>query len=98
MKTRDEYVGAMKSEIERCNAQVTMWEAQARDARVELRASYARQLEALRARREEALYNLKLIEGASALAWSDLARGADEAWMRMQEAVAAARTHFESAR
>jgi hypothetical protein len=36
-----------------------------------------------------------LLEGASATAWVELRKGADEAWDRMQAAVAAARTHFE---
>lgn len=95
MKTRDEYVGKLKGQLDRWNAEVTKWEAQARGARAEMKAGYAKQLEALRARREEALYNLKLVEDASATAWDDLAKGADAAWSRMREAVAAARTHFE---
>jgi hypothetical protein len=36
-----------------------------------------------------------LLEGASASAWQDLRRGAEEAWLQMDEALKAARTHFE---
>jgi hypothetical protein len=95
MKTRDEYVGKLKEQLDRWNADVSKWEAQARGARAEMSTGYAKQLEALRARREEALYNLKLVEDASATAWNDISKGADEAWSRMREAIAAARTHFE---
>jgi hypothetical protein len=41
------------------------------------------------------LYQLKLLQSASAGAWEDLARGADQAWKGMQEALDRARTHFE---
>lgn len=97
MKTRDEYVSRMKSELDRWNAEATRWEAQAERARADLKKEYAKQLETLRARREETLYQLKLLEGASSTAWTELSRGADEARERMREAVAAAKSHFEKA-
>jgi hypothetical protein len=95
MKTREEHVRRMKEQLDNWNAEVDKWEAQARGARAEMRVGYAKHLDSLRARREEALYNLKLIEGASAVAWDDLSRGADQAWARMREAIADARGHFE---
>lgn len=97
MKTRDEYVSRMKTELDRWNAQAARWEQQAASAREELRKEYAKQLETLHARREEALYQLKLLEGASATAWTELSNGADEARARMQKAVDAAKSHFEKA-
>ena len=60
-----------------------------------MKKRYAKELETLHARREKALYNLKLVENASATAWTDLVAGADEAWARMREAVRAAQAHFE---
>jgi len=41
------------------------------------------------------LYNLRLLEGASASAWTELRKGADEAWERMRAAAGAAGTYFE---
>lgn len=95
MKTRDEYVAGLKTRLDRWNADAGKWEAQASVARADMKKQYAKQLETLRERREEALYNLNLVEKASATAWKDLARGADEAWDRMQEAIKAASSHFE---
>jgi hypothetical protein len=95
MKTRDEYVAKLKTQLDRWNADVTKWEAQAKSAQADMRKRYATQLEEVREHREAALYNLKLIENASAAAWQDFTRGADEAWERMHEAVKKARTHFE---
>jgi hypothetical protein len=97
MKTRDEYVSTMKNELDRWNSEAARWEAQAERARADLKKEYAKQLETLRARREEALYQLKLLEGASSTAWTELSRGADEARERMRKAVDAAKSHFEKA-
>ena len=95
MKTRDEYVRKMKDQLDRWNADMAKLEAEGRKAREELRKRYEKDIDALRQRREEALYQLKLVEGASATAWSEIARGADEAWDRMSAALARARSHFE---
>ena len=95
MQNRDEMVATLKEQLDRWNADVTRWEGQAKAATAEARKRYAEDLKALQARREEALYNLKLLENASASAWSEFARGAEEAAVRMREAVAKARTHFE---
>lgn len=94
-KTRDEYVAALKAQLDRLNADAAKWEAQLKSAQADMKKRYAEQLETVRSRTEEARYNLTLVEKASATAWQDLARGADEALERMQEAFKAARTHFE---
>ena len=95
MINRDEYVTKLKAQLDRWNADVTRWEAQARDAQADMKKRYEKDLENLRAQREKALYQLKLLEGASTQAWTQITRGADEAWDRMRTAFDEARTHFE---
>lgn len=95
MTSRDDYIEKLKAQLDHWNAEVTKWEAQAKGAKAEAQVRYAKELDVLRAQRELARYNLKLLEGASATAWVELRKGADEAWDRMQAAVAAARAHFE---
>ena len=95
MTTRDDYIEKLKAQLDHWNAEVAKWEAQAKGAQAEMKERYAKELDVLKAQRELARYNLKLLEGASATAWVGLRKGADEAWDRMQAAVAAARTHFE---
>lgn len=95
MTTRDEHVARLKNQLDHWNADVTRWEAKAKVAQVDAKKRYVNQLDILRSKREEALYSLKLLEGASATAWSEFSKGADDAWERMREAVAQARTHFE---
>jgi hypothetical protein len=95
MKTRDECVKELKTQLDRWNGEINQWERQAKSAKADMKKRYDKDLVALQAQREKALYNLKLLEGASATAWNDFTKGADEAWERMREAVAQARTHFE---
>lgn len=95
MTTRDDYVEKLKAQLDHWNAEVAKWEAQAKGAQADMKERYARELDVLKAQRELARYNLTLLEGASATAWVELRKGADEAWDRMQAAVAAARNHFE---
>ena len=88
MKTRDEYVSKLKARLDHWNSEATRWESQAK-------ATNVKQLETFRQRRDEALYNLKLVQDASATAWKDLTSGADKAWDEVQDAFTKARTHFE---
>jgi len=94
MKKRQEYVDALKVRLDGWNADVTKWEAQAASAGDDLRARYKKELDEVRARREEAHYQMKLLQGASATAWQEFAKGADEAWDRMQAAIAQASRQF----
>jgi len=98
MSTRDEYVASLKNQLDLWNAEVGRWEARAAAAKDEARKRYAAQLERLDARREKALYALRLLENASAAAWADFRWCVDDAWDRMHDAMKEARSHFERAR
>jgi hypothetical protein len=95
MTRRDEYVENLKAQLDQWNAEVARWEAKAAAAQAEVRAEYAKRLDELRARRDEALYQMKLMQNASAEAWTDLMRGTEQAWQSMREAFDKARSHFE---
>jgi len=92
---RDAYVQKMKEQLDQWNAEAAKWEAKARDAQVSMKAEYEKQLEQLNSRRDEAMYQMKLLQGASADAWQDMMKGADQAVKSMQEAFNRARSHFE---
>jgi lipid II:glycine glycyltransferase (peptidoglycan interpeptide bridge formation enzyme) len=95
MTKRDDYVAKLKSNLDEWNAEMAKWEAQAKHAKADAKKRLDEQIAALQARREEARYQMKLVEGASAEAWKELARGTDQAWKVMQETVARARTFFD---
>jgi hypothetical protein len=95
MTKRDEYVESLKKQLDAWNDDMARWEEKAKTAQAEMKERYKRELDVLNAQRELARYNLKLIEDASASAWTEMRKGADEAWDRMRAAAAAAGTHFE---
>jgi len=95
MINRDEYVTKLKSQLDQWNAEVAKWEAQAKTAQAGLQAEYQKQLQQYRSRRDEALAQLRKVQGASAEAWSDMMRGTDDAWKKMQEAFNQARSRFD---
>ena len=95
MINRDEYVQKLKTQLDQWNAEAARWEAKAQSAQSTMKQEYEKQLNALHSRRDEALYQLKLLQGASADAWQDMMRGADQAWKNMHEAFSRAKSHFD---
>jgi hypothetical protein len=80
MISRDDYVSKLKGQIDEWNAQAAKWEA-----------AGAKNVEQFRARRDEALAELRRVQSASANAWRDMIRGADSALKGVQEAFDKAR-------
>ena len=95
MMNREEYVAKLKGQLDQWNAEAAKWEAKAKDAQAGMQAEYARQLEQFHKRRDEALAELRRVQGASADAWSEMMRGADAAFRSMQEAFDRARSKFD---
>jgi lipid II:glycine glycyltransferase (peptidoglycan interpeptide bridge formation enzyme) len=95
MMNRDEYVAKLKSQLDQWNAETARWEAKAKDAQAGMKAEYARQLEQFEKRRDEALAELRKVQGATGDAWSEMMRGADAAFKGMQDAFERARSKFD---
>jgi hypothetical protein len=94
MTSRDKYVEKLKTQLDEWNAGIAKWEVKAAQAEAGARAEYEKQLESLRQHRDQVAYQSKLMQGAAADAWTDMTRGADEAWARMREAFEKAGSHF----
>lgn len=92
---RDEYVQKLKAQIDQWNAEVSKWEAKAKESQAHMKEEYEKQLGNVRSKRDEAMYQMKLMQNASHDALQEVMRGADEAWKNMQEAFNRARSHFE---
>ena len=95
MINRDDYMQKLKGQIDRWNGEAAKWEAQAKKAQADAQAEVHRQLEQIRKHRDEAIAEMRRVQGASADAWSELARGADAALKGMQEAFDKARAGFD---
>ncbi len=94
MSTRDAYTEKMKAQLDQLNARIAEWEARVKEVQANSRIEYEKQLTACRQQRDQALEHMRKVQGASADAWQELARGADEAWARMQEALDKAGSQF----
>ena len=95
MSKRDEYVDKMKLQLDEWNAQVAKWEVKTKEAQAGARGEYEKRLQAFRHQRDQALEQMRRVQGAAGDAWIDLARGADDAWAKMSEAFEKARSHFQ---
>ena len=94
MMSRDEYVQKLKSQLDQWNAEAAKWEPKVRAAQDEVKVEYERQLALYHQRCDEGLQKMKEIQAASGEAWTELMRGADDAWKRMQDAFNQARSKF----
>lgn len=92
---RDEYVQKLKQQLDEWNGEAAKWEVKTREAQATMKAEAEKQLAALNGHRDEALYQMKLLQNASTDAWRDVMSGADRAWKDLQEAIDRARSHFE---
>jgi hypothetical protein len=95
MVTRDEYVNKLKAQIDHWNAEMAKWQQQAQNASKEAAASYVKQLEQFRAKRDEAMVELRRLQNASLDAWADMMRGAETALKSWQDAFEQARRNFD---
>lgn len=95
MDKRDQYVEKLKAQLDTWNAEAAKWEAKSRSAQADMRGEYEKQLDAFRQQRDRSLEQMRKIQAATGDAWTDLARGADDAWAKMREAFEKARSHFD---
>jgi hypothetical protein len=95
MVTRDEYVNKLKAQIDHWNAEMARWQQQAQNASKEASARYVKQLEQFRAKRDEAMVELRRLQNASLDAWADMMRGAESALKSWQDAFEKARSNFD---
>jgi lipid II:glycine glycyltransferase (peptidoglycan interpeptide bridge formation enzyme) len=95
MIERDEYVQKLKGQIDRWSAEAARWEEKMKHAQSGMKAEYERQLEQFRARRDEAMVELRRLQSASADAWTEMLRGVDASVKSMQEAFERARRNFD---
>ena len=95
MTNRDEYVQKLKAQLDQWEKQMTTWEAAAREATAEAKIELEKQVGIMRSRADDLVYRMELLKSASADAWQEVARGADEARKTMQDAFEKARFHFK---
>jgi len=77
-KSRDQFVAAMKAQIDETNAMLDDLEKKAKKASAEAQAKYEEQIAGLQEQSEEAQKKLKQIAAASEDAWKDMVAEAEK--------------------
>ena len=95
MMNRDEYVQKLKTQIDNWNTEAARWAEKARKAQSGMKAEYERQLENFRQKRDDAMVELRRLQGASADAWMEMMRGMEASAKSMQDAFERARRSFD---
>jgi hypothetical protein len=95
MTSRDDYQEKLKAQLIQWDEQLGAWETAARIASHDTRAEMERQIGIMKSRLDDIIFRMGLLKDASAEAWQDVARGADEARKSMHDALDKARTHFK---
>ena len=72
MSNRDAYVAKIKLDIDQLNAKMAEIEAQAKEARAEVKDKYAKQMDKLHANSKIAMAKLEEIQAASEDSWQKL--------------------------
>src|SRR5258706_9801200 len=96
MVDREQYAAKMKAQLDQFSAQMTAWESTARSAKSEAKIELAKQIGILKSRIDDMAFRVELLKGASADAWQEVARGADEARKAMQVSFERARAKFDA--
>jgi predicted nucleic acid-binding Zn-ribbon protein len=95
MTTRDEYVRKMHSLLDKGKAEIDALEERAEHVEAEARDAYHKQIEALRAKQDEAGAKLDALRGAGEGAWQDLKAGVELAWEAIGEAIESAKSRIK---
>jgi chromosome segregation ATPase len=80
MKTKDEYIESMASELKEWSAQIDSLTVKAENAAADVKLKYIEELNALHAKQQAAADKLKELEESSGDAWESLKETADEIW------------------
>ena len=91
MSNRDEYIEKMKAQLDQWNSQMATWEAATRGATAEAKTELEKQVGIMKSRADDLVFRMEQLKGASADAWQEIARGADEARKTMHDAFEKAR-------
>jgi hypothetical protein len=94
MSLKDEYLEKLKLQLDEWSADIDVLEAKARKAEAELRIKYEQQIEALKAKREEAKVRVGEVKESAGEAWQELKKGGDAAWENIRKAFEEARKKF----
>ena len=96
MSEREAYIRRKaKARIDQWNADIDKMQAKVHEAEADAKIEYEKQLDEMRAQRDEAEAKIKEIADSGDDAWDDMKAGFDKAWDSMSEAFNSAKSRFK---
>ena len=95
MKTKDEYIESLASELKEWSAQIDLLAVKTENAAADVKVKYAEELDALRARQHAAAEKMKELEEASGDAWGTVKETADKVWNDLRTGLASTVSKFK---
>jgi hypothetical protein len=80
MKTKDEYIESLASELKEWSAQIDLLTAKAENASAHVKHTYIEELDTLRAKQHAAAEKMKELEAAGSDVWETIKETADKVW------------------
>jgi uncharacterized coiled-coil DUF342 family protein len=84
MDKKEEYIQKLDAQLREWSVKIDELKAKADKAKGDIKIEYARQTEALDAKREAARKNLRELREAGGQAWEELKAGAEKAWHELK--------------
>lgn len=95
MKTKDQYIESLASELKIWSAQLDVLTAKAEKAIADVKPKYEEELDALRAKQHEAAKKIKELEESSDDAWQTIKETADSVWDDLRAGLTSAASKFK---
>jgi outer membrane murein-binding lipoprotein Lpp len=95
MKSREDYIDKLASQLKEWSAKIDELESKASAARTDVKTGYENQIRQLKDKRDAATKRLQDLKGASTDAWDALKAGAEAAWADLSKSVTAAKEKFK---
>lgn len=95
MKTKDEYIESLASEMKEWSAQIDLLSAKAGNAAADVRLRFNEDIDALRAKQQAAAEKIKELEAASGDAWETVKETAEKVWDDLRTGLAGVASKFK---
>lgn len=95
MKTKDEYIENLASELKEWSAQIDLLAAKTENVAADVKLKYAEAINALRGKQHAATEKMKELENASDDAWETVKETADKVWNDLRNGLTSTVSKFK---
>lgn len=93
-ESKSAYVEKLKAQLDEWDAEIDRLIAKSRTAKADAKIAHDKEIEELRAKRDDVQARLDELRDSSDEAWAELKAGADSAWTTMKNSMERAREKF----